>query len=170
MRPEKREKGSARYQFHDNHDGLLLDADPDEPDNVGVVVLFENPTLLEELFLMLFGECHLASFGCHCNHQVWSLGKYHLQTGIIAKSYYLEFSHGCSLRRCPKPKEKSCQYPQKHKTMFAVVLTKFWDFSQHTWRCYCISERATMCKVKLRAIEERRVSSKSPHKGVFGGM
>ena len=80
MRPEKREKGSARYQFHDNHDGLLLDADPNEPDNVGVVVLFENPTLLEELFLVLFGERHLASFGCHCNHQVWSLGQYHLVT------------------------------------------------------------------------------------------
>ena len=91
MRPEKREKGSARYQFHDNHDGLLLDADPNEPDNVGVVVLFENPTLLEELFLVLFRERHLASFGCHCNHQVWSLGQYHLVTFL--QSNYLVFSH-----------------------------------------------------------------------------
>ena len=62
---QEREEGSAGHQLHDYHDRLLLDADPDELDNVGVVVLLEDPALLKELFLLFLGQRHFASFDSH---------------------------------------------------------------------------------------------------------
>ena len=37
------------HKLHDDHDGLPLGGNPDEADDVGVVVLLEYPPLLEEL-------------------------------------------------------------------------------------------------------------------------
>ena len=43
-------------ELHDNHDGLLLRGNADVLDNVGVVVLLEDPPLLQELELLVLRQ------------------------------------------------------------------------------------------------------------------
>jgi hypothetical protein len=41
------EQRSAWYQFHDDHNGLLLDADTNQPHHVRMFVLLQNPPFLQ---------------------------------------------------------------------------------------------------------------------------
>ena len=62
MIPQEIEKAAARHEFHDDHDGLLLNAYADEADDVGVIVLLQYPPLLQELLLLFVRQSHLKEF------------------------------------------------------------------------------------------------------------
>ena len=50
--PKEIEKAAAWHEFHDDHNGLLLNADADEADDVGMIVLLQYPSLLQELLFL----------------------------------------------------------------------------------------------------------------------
>ena len=55
----------TRHVFHDDHDGLTLGGDADEAHDVGVVVLLEDATLLQELALLFVRQRLLARLHRH---------------------------------------------------------------------------------------------------------
>merc|ERR1712008_449718 len=65
------EEAATWHQLHDNHDRLLLKTDPYKFDNIGMVILLENSSLLQKLFLLFFRQCDFASFNRDAlSHQI----------------------------------------------------------------------------------------------------
>lgn len=90
----------TRHKLHDNHDGLLLYTDANELDNVWVVVLLENTSLLEKFFLVLLWQTDPAGFDSHI-YPLWMqhcpvhISKVALQEGIkiCFTQWYLHSVH-----------------------------------------------------------------------------
>ena len=71
---EEVEEGAAGHELHDDHDGLLLHADADESDNVWMVVLLEDASFLQKLFLLLLRQRRLTRLDRHGNVVSLQLG------------------------------------------------------------------------------------------------
>lgn len=59
-------KHITRNKLHDNIDGMLISTDSNKLHDVGMVVLFKNVSLLEELSPGCRINRLLACFDCHC--------------------------------------------------------------------------------------------------------
>lgn len=63
--PQRHQQRSALNQLHHNHYRLLLHTDSDQFDDVRVIVLLEDSTLLQELPLLLVRQRHPARLHRH---------------------------------------------------------------------------------------------------------
>lgn len=52
----------TRHKLHDNHNRLLLYTDANEFDNIGMVVLLEDASFLQEFAFLFVGQGHAAGF------------------------------------------------------------------------------------------------------------
>lgn len=52
----------TRHKLHYNHNRLLLHTDANELDNIGMVVLLEDASFLQEFAFLFIGQGHAAGF------------------------------------------------------------------------------------------------------------